>query len=279
MGDRSTVRSFNDKSILISGAGRGIGKRLAIGFATAGAHVGLLARSKAELDLAYLEIAHAGGVSVRLQADVRDAEAVSAAVEQMRATIGAPNVCIAAHGVIGPVGPVEQADPAAFADALITQLAGAMYLCRAVIPGMRAARSGKIILLVGAGAESPRPRFSAYAACQAGLVRLAETMAEELAESNIQVNCMDPGVTYTSLTDEILRAGDLAGWTELQNAAQIRTTGGTPPDKQIHLAQFLACARSNHINGKLISVSDNLRKLEHANAQPDVYTLRRVHKV
>jgi NAD(P)-dependent dehydrogenase (short-subunit alcohol dehydrogenase family) len=274
----SIVWSFKDKSILISGAGRGIGKRLAIGFAAAGARIGLLARSKAELDLAFLEIEHAGGVSVRLQADVRDAGGVDAAVELMRSTVGAPDVCIAAHGVIGPIGPAEQTDAAAFAEAVMTQLAGTMNLCRAVIPHMRAARSGKIILLVGAGAESPRPRFSAYAACQAGLVRLAETMAAELAESNVQVNCMDPGVTYTSLTDEILRAGDLAGWTELQNAAQIRTTGGTPPDKQIHLAQFLASERANHINGKLISVSDNLRKLEHANAQPDVYTLRRVHR-
>jgi 3-oxoacyl-[acyl-carrier protein] reductase len=274
------VRPFNDVPILISGAGRGIGKRLALSFASAGARVGLLARSKAEIDLAQLEIEHAGGSSLKLQTDVRDAAAVEAAVERMRARLGDPAVLVAAHGVIGPIGPAEETDAEAFADALMTQLAGTMNLCRAVIPAMRAARSGKIILLVGAGASVPRPRFAAYAACQAGLVRLAGTLAEELAEANIQVNCMDPGVTYTSQTDEILRAGDLAGLPELQAAAQIRTSGGTLPEKQIHLAQFLASGRSGHLSGKLVSVADSLRRLEypHQYPRPELPSAHRAHK-
>ncbi|MGA3018202.1 MAG: SDR family NAD(P)-dependent oxidoreductase, partial [Bryobacteraceae bacterium] len=64
--------TIRDRSVLITGAGRGIGKRLAMGFAEAGAHIGLLARSKAELDLAKLEIEQAGARALRLPADVRN---------------------------------------------------------------------------------------------------------------------------------------------------------------------------------------------------------------
>src|SRR3954447_16958309 len=97
--------AIRGKSVLITGAGRGIGKRLAIGFAEAGARVGLLARSQAELDLAKLEIEQAGGTALRIRADVRDLEQLRAAAERVRAVFGTLDVLIAAAGIQGPVGP------------------------------------------------------------------------------------------------------------------------------------------------------------------------------
>lgn len=273
------MRPFKEKSILITGAGRGIGKRLALGFAHAGARVGLLARSKAELDLASLEIEHAGGTALRLRTDVRDYEEVCAAVEKITVQFGPVQMLICAHGALGEIGPLAQAEPKTWADAVTTNLLGSMHLCRAVLPSMLERRSGKIVLLVGPGSEGPRTNLSGYSATQAALVRLAETIAEEVRDSNIQVNCMNPGLTYTNLTDEILRAGDLAGWKETQEASLVRTSGGVSPDRQIHLAQFLCSDRSNHISGKLISISDDLRRLEHANAHSEIFTLRRLQKV
>jgi len=76
------VHSFKAVPVLVTGAGRGIGKRLAIGFASKGARVGLLARSKAELDLCHLEIEHQGGAALRMRADVCDYEQVTAALER-----------------------------------------------------------------------------------------------------------------------------------------------------------------------------------------------------
>lgn len=273
------MRPFKEKSILITGAGRGIGKRLALGFAHAGARVGLLARSKAELDLANLEIEHSGGTAMRLRTDVRDYEEVWAAVEKMTVQFGPVQILVCAHGALGEIGPMAQADPKVWADAVSTNLIGSMHVCRAVLPAMMERRSGKIVILVGPGADGPRPNLSGYSATQASLVRLAETLAEEVRDSNIQVNCMNPGLTYTNLTDEILSAGDRAGWKETQEASEVRISGGVPPDRQIHLAQFLCSDRSNHISGKLISVSDDLRRLEHANAHSEIFTLRRLLKV
>src|SRR5450432_2785426 len=98
-------RTMKDKSVLITGAGRGIGKRLAMGFAAEGASVGLLARSQAELDLAKLEIDQAGGSALRLRADVRDPEELAHAVERMRDSFDSLDILIAAAGVQGPIGP------------------------------------------------------------------------------------------------------------------------------------------------------------------------------
>ena len=82
------MRVLQDKGVLITGGGRGIGKRLAIGFAQAGARVGLVSRTQAELDAAKLEIEHAGGTALRLRADVRDFEQLTAAVDRMRVVFG-----------------------------------------------------------------------------------------------------------------------------------------------------------------------------------------------
>jgi NAD(P)-dependent dehydrogenase (short-subunit alcohol dehydrogenase family) len=273
------VNTVKNKAVLITGAGRGIGKRLALGFAAGGARVGLLARSKAELELAHLEIESAGGAALRIRADVTHYEQLCAAAERMRTHFGRLDILVAAAGTLGPIGPLAEANPKLWAETIQTNLLGVMYSCRAVLPHMIEHRSGKIIVLSGAGAVHPRPNFSAYAASKAALVRLVETLAEEVRDHNVQVNAMAPGGTYTHMTDQILNAGERAGWRAQDEALQVRVTGGVPPDKQIQLALFLASERSNHISGKLINVDDDWRKLETSNVHPEIYTLRRVQKV
>jgi len=273
------VRLLQDHSVLITGAGRGVGKRLAIGFAAAGARVALLARSKAELDLAHLEIEHAGGNALRIRADVRDYEQVHAAVDRVRSHFGDLHVAVCAAGVLGPIGPIHEVVPKSWEETTQTNLFGVMHVCRAALPHMIERRGGKIIVLSGGGAMTARPNFSAYAASKAAIVRFVETIAEEVRDSNIQVNCLAPGGTYSSMTDEILHAGDRAGAKERQDAEQIRLTGGVAPERQIGLALFLASERSNHISGKLIHVNDEWRKLETGSVHPEIYTLRRVQKV
>jgi 3-oxoacyl-[acyl-carrier protein] reductase len=273
------LSSLQDQTVLITGAGRGIGKRLALGFASAGASVGLLARSEAELDLARLEIEHAGGRALRIVADVRDYTQVAAAVESLQAEFGPVTVLVAAAGDQGPIGSFWETRPGEFAETIRTNLLGTMHACHAVLPEMRRRRSGKIIVLTGGGTAHPRPGFAAYAASKTALARFVETLAEEVRDDNIQVNCMSPGGSYTHMTDEILQAGDRAGDKELADARQVRKTGGVPPDKQIRLALFLASERSNHISGKLIHVNDDWQRLEHANIHPEIFTVRRVQKI
>jgi NAD(P)-dependent dehydrogenase (short-subunit alcohol dehydrogenase family) len=273
------LNPLTGKTALITGAGRGIGKRLAIGFASAGVRVGLLSRSQAELDLARLEIEHGGGIAIQLRADVRHFDQVATAVDCMRRTFGGVDILIAAAGVQGPIGPLWESSPELWSDTVAVNLIGAMHACRACLPHMIERRSGKLLILGGGGSASPRPGFSAYAASKAAVVRFVETVAEEVRGHNIQANCLAPGGAYTHMTDEIIAAGDRAGAKEVAQAEQIRMTGGVKADKQIQLALFLASERSNHVSGKLIHVNDDWKRLENTSLKPEAYTLRRVMKI
>ena len=186
------MRTLKDQGVLITGAGRGIGKRLALGFAQAGARVGLLSRSQAELDATKFEIEHAGGAALRIRADVRDFEQISAAVDRMRVVFGGVHVLIAAAGVQGPIGPFAEGKSKQWAEVLDTNILGVMNSCRAVLPQMVERRSGKIIILSGPGAADARPNFAVFAASKAAVVRLTETLAEEVREHNVQVNAVSP---------------------------------------------------------------------------------------
>jgi NAD(P)-dependent dehydrogenase (short-subunit alcohol dehydrogenase family) len=274
------LSTIQNKSVLITGAGRGIGKRLALGFAEAGARVGLLARSQAELDLAKLEIEQAGGNALRLRADVRDLEQVQAAVDRMKVVFGGLDVLIASAAVQGPIGPLLSTTPKDWNETIEVNLFGVVNSCRAALPPMVEKRSGKIILVVGGGSGHTRPNFGAYAASKAAVVRFAECLAVEVSDHNVQVNSISPGYVYTHMTDEILHAGEeKAGRREIEEAEQARITGGIPPEKQLQLALFLASDRSNHISGKLIHVNDDWKRFEQQNMKPELYTLRRVQKI
>ena len=272
--------SIREKSVLIAGAGRGIGKRLAMGFAEAGARVGLLARSQPELDLAKLEIEQAGGNALRIRADIRDVEQMNAAVDRIRVVFGGLDVLVVAAGVQGPIGLFVATKPKAWNEAIEINLIGVANACRAALPPMIEKRSGKIILLAGGGSADSRPNFTAYAAAKTAIVRLAECLADEVRDHNVQVNCMAPGASYSHMTDEILNAGeDKAGRKEIEDAERVRVTGGVSPEKQIQLALFLASEGSNHISGKLIHVNDDWKRFESQNMKPELYTLRRVQKI
>jgi len=272
--------SIREKSVLIAGAGRGMGKRLAMGFAEAGARVGLLARSQPELDLAKLEIEQAGGNALRIRADIRDVEQMNAAVDRIRVVFGGLDVLVVAAGVQGPIGPFVATKPKAWNEAIEINLIGVANACRAALPPMIEKRSGKIILLTGGGSADSRPNFTAYAAAKAAIVRLAECLADEVRDHNVQVNCMAPGASYSHMTDEILNAGEeKAGRKEIEDAERVRVTGGVSPEKQIQLAVFLASEGSNHISGKLIHVNDDWKRFESQNMKPELYTLRRVQKI
>jgi 3-oxoacyl-[acyl-carrier protein] reductase len=269
------LRSPQNATVLITGAGRGIGKRFAIGFAHSGARVGLLGRSQGELDVTKLEIEHAGGTALRFRADVCNFDEMCAAVDRMTKAWGGVHTLIANAAVLGPVGPFVDQRPRDWQELIQTNVLGVLNSCRAVLPQMIQRRQGKILVIVGAGATNPRPNFAVFAAGKAAVARFVESLAEEVREHNVQINSISPGEVYTSMTDEILEAGARAGAHELEVAEHVRLSGGIPAEKQIQLALFLASERSNHVTGKLIHVQDDWKKLEHENGRPDAYTLRR----
>ena len=129
--------------MLITGAGRGLGKRLALGFARLGCRIALVSRSKSELDLAHIEIEQAGGNALRIRADVTDSEQLTAAVERTHLAFQSPiDILVCAAGIHGPLKPFLQSSLAAWHQALNVNLMGVVNACRAVLPQMVKRRGG-----------------------------------------------------------------------------------------------------------------------------------------
>lgn len=270
-------QEFQNKSILITGGSRGIGKRLAIGFARLGARLALMARSRAELDLTHIEIEQNGGNALRIRGDVTDPEQMAVAVDRARVAYGGPpDILICAAGLPGPLQGFLQTSVKHWTEPLQVNLLGVVHACRAVLPGMVERRRGKILVVTCDGGVAPKLHFSSYATAKTAIVRFVEAIAQEVADHNVQINSFDPGPTYTSMTDEVIRAGDRLDSKVVAAAVEVRRTGGTSTEQQMKLAQFLASEASNHVTGRLIHVDDDLKKLRNAVLKPDAYTLRRV---
>jgi NAD(P)-dependent dehydrogenase (short-subunit alcohol dehydrogenase family) len=270
---------FKNKNVLITGAGRGIGKRLALGFSRLGARIGLLGRSKAEIDLAHIEIEQAGGNALRIRGDVTDPEQLALAVDRMRVVFGSGvDVLICAAATAGPLNSFLQVPLKAWTEVIDINLFGVVHSCRAVLPSMIERRAGKMILLTCDSDSAPKLNFSAYRTSKAAIVHFAECLAVEIADHNIQINCLDPGAAYTNLTDEIIRAEGRLELAVVNEAKETRRTGGVSPELQLEHAVFLASEQSNHITGKLIHITDNWRKLQNASLRPEAFTLRRYNK-
>jgi NAD(P)-dependent dehydrogenase (short-subunit alcohol dehydrogenase family) len=141
-------------------------------------------------------------------------------------------------------------------------------------------RKGVVINLSGGGAVNPFPHFSAYSTSKAAVVRLTETVAEEVKEFNIRVNAIAPGAINTRLLDQVLEAGERAGKEFYTRAKEQKERGGTPPEIGAELAVFLASRQAEGLTGRLISaVWDDWKSLPNHMKEltnSAMFTLRRI---
>ena len=238
----------------MTGGGRGIGEAVAVTLARERAAVILAARTRPELERVANRIRGLGGRAEIAVADVSCPEDVADMMRTIVATCGRVDILVNAAGVYGPIGPLWEIDADQWLRAFQINLGGTFLCCHAVLPGMIARREGKIINFSGGGATSPLPRFTAYGASKTAVVRLTETLAEEVREFNIQVNAIAPGAVNTGLQDDVLAAGERAGEL-LARIQKLRDPGegGAPPELAAELTLFLASARSDGLTGKLIA--------------------------
>jgi NAD(P)-dependent dehydrogenase (short-subunit alcohol dehydrogenase family) len=274
--------SLAGRVALVTGGGRGIGAAVARALAAEGALPFLVARTAPELERVAAGIDASGERVGYAVEDVSDAAGVERAMQRCLATLGAPAVLVNAAAVHGPIGPAWEADPAEWWRACSVNLLGTMLCCRAVIPSMLAAGFGRIINFAGGGATTPRPRFSAYAASKAAVVRLTETLAEELRGSGVTVNAISPGTVDTRLQDDVIAAGARAG-ADYSVIERLRAggAGGVPAELAASLSVFIASDAAAPLSGKLLSAPhDGWTAWDHAQvamlANSPWFTLRRL---
>lgn len=268
---------------LITGGSQGLGKAIAEQFLVEGASVVLCARSEKDLTSTRTELSTKFPSQKILSraCDVANEAQVTDLVAFALKELGSIDALVLNAGVYGPMGPTETVDLNEWRRAIDINLFGVLLPCRALIPHLKQANRGKIVVLSGGGATNPLPNISSYAASKAAVVRLMETLAEELRPHHVDVNAIAPGALATRLVDEVLAAGpDKVGAAFFEKNKQWKEKGATPLELGAKLAVYLASAESNGITGKLISAQwDPWAKLaEHRDelAKSDIYCLRRV---
>ena len=242
------------KVAIVTGGGRGIGEAIALAFAREGARLAIASRTQAELDQVAAKIQELGGQVQAIRTDVSNQDDVIRLIETTLTTYGQIDILVNAAGVYGPIGPAWDIDVDEWIRAMQINLFGTFMCCHTVLPHMIKRRQGKIVNFSGGGATSPLPRFTAYGVSKTAIVRLTETLAEEVKEFNIQVNAVAPGAVNTRLQDDVLAASERAG-DLLARIRQLRETGegGVPRELPAELVVFLASDDSAGLTGRLIA--------------------------
>jgi NAD(P)-dependent dehydrogenase (short-subunit alcohol dehydrogenase family) len=267
----------NAPRVLVTGGSMGIGRAVAEELAAHGAELLLVARGAAALDEA--RAALPGGPHETVALDVSDEDAW----QELAGRVGQLDGLVTAAGVLDPVGPIDSYEPKDFRRTVEINLLGTLLAVHHCLPALRA-RRGAVVTLSGGGATGPLPRYDAYAASKAAVVRLTENLASELAEEGIRVNAVAPGFVATRIHDATLAAGpEAAGPEYFARTERDLTEGGVPANEAAQLVRLLLDREAAPFSGKLLSAQWDpwrdpgfRRRLA---SEPDLATLRRIDDV
>jgi 3-oxoacyl-[acyl-carrier protein] reductase len=187
------------KVSIVTGAGRGIGRAIAVGFANAGAAVCCAARTAKEIEDVANQISKDGGKAIAVTTDQGNLSSVENMVDATVKAFGGLDILVVNAGVSNlTFGPVDESDPKAWEDTIQINLVGAYYCARAAVPHLKKRGTGKIIF-IGSGTGHTGLTFrTAYSSSKAGVWMLTQTLAQEVSENNISVNEIQPGRVLTS---------------------------------------------------------------------------------
>lgn len=192
------------KIAVITGGGRGIGRAIALRFASEGAAVVVAARTSTEIESVAKEVRDAGGRAAAVGADVADGEQCEHLVRATEAEFGRVDILVNNAGEYGPVKPVEEIVPMEWDRVIAVHLRGAYLLTRLVLPAMYARGSGVILNISSLSAKSAFAWSSPYAAAKAGMLGLTRVVAAEAARKGVRVNAICPGpVTETRMSKDL----------------------------------------------------------------------------
>ena len=254
---------------IVTGASRGVGRAVAEALSAAGASVALAARSRRQLE----EVATGLERVLVAPTDVTDAAAVGALVEETERRLGPPTLLVSNAGAWRSAGPLWEADPAAWWEDVEVSLRGAFLCARAVLPGMLARGSGRVVNVSSYAANGPRPYASGYAAGKAAVLRLTDSLAAELGGTGVHAFAISPGFVRTELVGRVLRSPQGRRWlpelAERQDALE--------PERAGRLVVDIASGRLDALAGRFLHVLDDVDDLaaraEEIRAR-DLYALR-----
>jgi len=194
--------ALSGKVALVTGAGRGIGRAIALAFAEEGAAVALVARSRADLAGVAAEIRERGGRALAVPTDVTQDAAVESAVESVAGELGRLDILVTSAGTAS-FAPVADSKPGDWDAMLALNLRAVMVCCRAALPTMMRQRSGTILNLASIAAKRALPGSAVYTATKMAVIGFSRVLAEELRPHGVRVGVLVPGAVDTPLWDSL----------------------------------------------------------------------------
>ena len=196
------MNDLKNKNALITGAGKGIGKAVAIALAKEGVNVILVARTQADLDQVAQEVNALGVKSLTLIADVANIDSVNTAVEKALSEFKTIDILINNAG-IAAFGKFLELEPEAWERIIQVNLMGTYYATRAVLPNMIERQTGDIINISSTAGLSGNALTSAYSASKFAVLGLTESLMQEVRKYNIRVTALTPSTVATDMAKEL----------------------------------------------------------------------------
>ena len=243
---------------LVTGAGSGIGKAAALKLAGAGAKVGVLGRTRSEIDQTAFEIEQSGGEAIALEADVSDETDMRQAVETLAERFGRLDIVVANAGINGVWAPIDDLKPDEFDKTIAVNLRGTYLTFHAAVPFLKR-QGGSVVVVssINGNRTFNTPGATAYVATKAAQVAIVQQLALELGKHGIRVNAVCPGAIETNIDDNTTVRSEKETAVPVKfPKGDIPITGGKAGESEdvAEVILFLASDRSRHVTGTPIFV-------------------------
>lgn len=240
---------LENKVAIVTGAGRGIGRAIALTFAREGAKVAVADINYETASKVVEEIKGSGGEAVALKVDVADAESVEKMVREVLEKFGKIDILVNNAGIIRP-SPLLETSEEDWDAVMNVNLKGVFLCSKAVVRHMIKQKSGSIINIASISGEAPELNTGAYTPSKAGVIALTSLMAMEWAKYGIRVNSISPGATWTPMEYEFYPTEELYK----RRCETIPLGRFAQPEEIAEVALFLASDSASYITGENIRV-------------------------
>jgi NAD(P)-dependent dehydrogenase (short-subunit alcohol dehydrogenase family) len=250
---------------LVTGGGRGIGQVLALALASAGAAVGLIARSTEQLAESVQLIEAAGGIATAASADLSDPDAATTAVAKLRHELGPVDLLVNNAGICGPIGRACDVPEEDWWRTVEVNLRSVVLCSRMVLPEMMGRRRGRIVNLTSQAGVFRWPLVSAYSVSKAAVVKFTENLACETRQHAISVFSVHPGLLRIGLSVPALArtapAASAEGLMHTWIRRELAAGRGAEPHQATELLLRIATGELDRLSGRHLSVHDDLNML------------------